>query len=113
MLRTSALFSSVLLALTLIVPSAAHAKKVRFTVDSTPVPEGRISINGEYQGVAPIDLTMHLPKDGVIVITAEREGAIGAWPKKIAVKSLRGIVNVRLEKDEAYDSTVSDQIANT
>ncbi len=113
MTQQRALFATIFVALALLVPSMAHAKKVRFTVDSTPVPEGRISINGEYQGVAPVELTLHLPKDGMIVFTAEREGAVGVWSKKVAVSDLRGIINVRLEKDEAYDSTISDQIANT
>lgn len=103
--------SSLLLAL--VLPATALAKKVRFTVDTDPVAEGRVFVNGEFQGVAPADITLHIPKKSVVVITVEKDGAVGNWPKRVAASDLKGLVRVRLEKDEAYESTVADDVANT
>jgi len=110
-IRPTAL-AGLILSIALVLPGLAQAKKVRFTVDTQPVAEGRVSINGEFQGVAPIEIKMKLPKDGLIQISAEREGALGLWTKKVAVRDLRGVINVRLEKDDAFAATISDQVAN-
>ncbi|MCO4770054.1 MAG: hypothetical protein KDA24_08505 [Deltaproteobacteria bacterium] len=108
----STFLASLFLSVVVLVPGLAHAKKVKFTVDTDPVSEGRVSINGEFQGVAPVEVTMKLPKDGVIAITAEREGALGLWAKKVLARDLRGVIKVRLEKDDAFAATISDQVAN-
>jgi hypothetical protein len=112
MSNRSVSIACLILGLTLLIPGLAEAKRVRFTVDTHPVAEGRVSVNGEFKGVAPIQIIMKLPKKGTVQISAEHEGALGLWTQKVAVRDLRGVIKIRLEKDDAFSSTISDQVAN-
>lgn len=101
---------SIVLLAALLMPGLAHAKK--FIIDTEPVAEGRVFINGEYQGVAPVEVNLKLRKDEVVTVTTEKEGCVSYWRTRFD-KSWKGIVKVRLEVDEAFNATISSDVANT
>lgn len=99
-----------LLLVGLLLPGVAHAKK--FILDTEPVAEGRISVNGEYVGVAPVEVNLKLRKDEQVTVTAEKEGCVAIWRTRFD-KSYKGVVKVRMEVDEAFNATTGSDVANT
>lgn len=99
-----------ILVIGLMVPGLAQAKK--FIIDTEPVAEGRVFVNGEYVGVAPVEVDLRLRKDEVVTVTAEKEGAVSDWRTRFD-KTYKGMIKVRLEEDEAYAATETSDVANT
>jgi len=97
--------------LSLAVAASAAAAK-RFTIDTTPVKQGRVFIDGEFVGVAPVEVELKLKKHEHAVVTVEKEGALGLWEREISPAE-KGTVYVRLEANTALDETVESDIANT
>ncbi len=94
----------------LLLPGVAEAKK--FIIDTEPVAEGRISVKGEYVGVAPVEVNLKLRKDETVTVSTEKEGCVSYWRTRFD-KSYKGVVKVRLEIDEAFNATVGSDVANT
>jgi hypothetical protein len=103
------LVSSVCLALAVAAP-AAPAK--RFTIDTTPVKQGRVFIDGDFVGVAPVTVELKLKKHELAVVTVEKQGALGLWEREISTAE-KGTVYVRLEENTVLSETVESDIANT
>ena len=97
--------------LSLVVAAPAAAAK-RFSIDTTPVKEGRVFIDGEFVGVAPVTVELKLKKHEKAVVTAEKQGALGLWEREITTAE-KGTVYVRLEEHTALAETVESDIANT
>jgi hypothetical protein len=108
--RTLSISAFAVLALSLLLPGLAHAKK--FVIDTEPVGEGRVFVNGEYAGVAPVEVDLRLRRDEVVSVTAEKEGCVSFWRTRFD-KTHKGMIKVRLEQDEAYDATETSDVANT
>ena len=94
----------------LLLPSVALAKK--FLIDTTPVNGGRIYIDGQFKGIAPIRVEVPLKSGFFATAEAEKDGALSFWPTQFT-KSHKGPVMVRLEEDDSLDQTVSSDVANT
>ena len=92
----------VALAMGLFSAQAAVAKK--YTVVTEPVVEGRVFLNGEFVGVAPVEVNLKLKKNQVAVFTAEKGAAIGDWPRRVGSKH-KGAIVIRLEEDESFLAT--------
>lgn len=102
---------SVLILTLLAFAAPTPVKKVM--LNTSPVPGGRIFLNGDYIGVAPVELKVKMKKGQVFVATAEKEGALGLWPREFTKDDLRsGQIMIRLENDRAYNETVRIEIAN-
>jgi hypothetical protein len=110
MKRTLSISSLAALLLILLVPGLAHAKK--FIIDTDPVAEGRVFVNGEFAGVASVEVDLRLRKDEVVTVTAEKEGCVSFWRTRFD-KTYKGVVKVRLEEDEAFNATETSDVANT
>jgi len=82
-----------------------------FVIDTAPVKQGRISINGKFYGVAPVEVKLKIKRNQVFVATAEKAGALSIWPREFGKKH-KGTVVVRLEADEAYRATIESDVAN-
>ena len=95
----------------LLVPSAAQAKK--FLIDTTPVSGGRVSVNGQFKGIAPIKVEVKLAKGQQAVATAQKDGAVSAWGGTSFDNNQKGTVMVRLEVDDSLDKTINSDVANT
>jgi len=96
-----------------ILSFAGPAPVKNVMLNTSPVPGGRIYLNGDYVGVAPVELKIRLKKGQVYVATAEKEGALGLWPREITKDDLRSRqIQIRLEADRAYNETVRIDIAN-
>lgn len=100
----------VALAMGLFSAQAAVAKK--YTVVTEPVVEGRVFLNGEFVGVAPVEVNLKLKKNQVAVFTAEKGAAIGDWPRRVGSKH-KGAIVIRLEEDESFLATEESDVANT
>jgi len=89
----------------------APARKV--TLTTSPVQGGRIFLNGDYVGVAPVDLKLRIKRNEVFVATAEKQGALGLWPRELTKDDLKlRTIQIRLEADRAFNETVEIDIAN-
>ncbi len=97
--------------LTLAVTAQAVAAK-RFVIDTTPVAGGRVFVDGRFVGVAPVTVELKLKKEQVATATAEKDGALGLWPREIA-KDEKGTIFVRLEENLALTETLESDVANT
>lgn len=106
---TTAFFSSVCLILAVAAPAAA-AK--RFVIDTTPVKNGRVFVDGSFVGVAPVTLQLKLKKHQIAKVTTEKVGALGLWEREVT-KDEKGTVYVRLEENTALTETVESDVANT
>jgi hypothetical protein len=95
-----------------LVAAAPAAAAKRFTIDTTPVKQGRVFIDGEFVGVAPVEVELKLRKHERAVVTVEKVGALGLWEREITTAE-KGTVYVRLEENAALDETVESDIANT
>lgn len=98
------------LAVALFAAQSASAKK--FTAITEPVTEGRVFLNGQFIGVAPVEVNLKLKKNQVAVLTAEKGSAIGDWPRRVGSKH-KGAIVIRLEEDESYLATEESDVANT
>ena len=91
-----------------VIAVPASAKK--FTFDTAPVKQGRIFVNDQFVGVAPV--TVELKATGTFMkARAEKEGALGLWPASFS-KDQKETVMVRLEDDDAIKQTIASDIAN-
>ena len=94
------------------ISPTASAKPV--VIDTYPVKEGRVYVNGEFAGIAPVEVDVRfglffLPSRTKIA-TADGEGTVARWKTRFD-RSSRD-VQVRLEEDEHYRSTVASDVAN-
>ncbi len=97
--------------LTLAVSASAGAAK-RFAIDTSPVKNGRVFVDGTFVGVAPVTVELKLQKNEAAKVTAEKAGALGLWERAIT-KDEKGTVYVRLEENEALAQTIESDVANT
>ena len=91
-------------------PSPMLAKK--FTIDTAPVKQGRVFVNGNFVGISPVTVDLKMGKNRAYSVQAEKDAALGLWTTEI-VKGHKGIVMVRLEQDQAFQETVASDVANT
>ena len=86
----------------------------RYTVATEPVEEGRISVDGDFVGIAPVSVDLSVTRTEPYMITAEKVGAIGAWPRKInpSIGETQDTLVLRLEEDEAMQATEESDISN-
>ncbi len=99
--------------LTLILVASAHsAEAKKYTIDTSPVKGGRVSVNGTFVGIAPVTVELKLKKTQTAVATAEKDGAISLWSSQFS-REQKGTVQVRLEEDKAYKETFISDVANT
>jgi hypothetical protein len=107
---TAVLLGSLLLGIG--ATTTSQAKEV--TIDTFPVKEGRVYVNGEYVGVAPVTTDVKFgvffQRSKVHIATADLEGAIHRWNTRFDRKSRT--VSVRVENDEHYGNTIEGDVAN-
>jgi hypothetical protein len=101
--------SAVLAMVSFLASAPAWAKK--FTLDTEPVKQGRVFVNDQFVGVAPVTVDLKISKHNVMKARAEKESAVGLWITEFS-KDQNGTVMVRLEEDEAIKQTVISDIAN-
>ena len=101
--------SAVLAAASFLASAPAWAKK--FTLDTEPVKQGRVFVNDQFVGVAPVTVDLKISKHDVMKARAEKDGAIGLWTTEFS-KDQRETVMIRLEEDESVRQTVISDIAN-
>ncbi|MGA2196359.1 MAG: hypothetical protein ABSH40_13920 [Bryobacteraceae bacterium] len=87
----------------------AWAKK--FSLDTAPVKQGRIFVNEQFVGVAPVTVDLKVSKGIMMKARAEKDGALGLWTTEFS-KDQNQTVVVRLEEDQAIKLTVMSDIAN-
>jgi hypothetical protein len=83
----------------------------KFTLDTAPVKQGRIFVDGRFVGIAPVTVDLKVSGGGVLKARAEKEGALGLWMTEFT-KDQNQTVLIRLEEDEASRQTVASDIAN-
>ncbi len=91
--------------------ACAPAWARKFTLDTEPVRQGRVFVNDQFVGVAPVTLDLKIHKGEVMRARAEKDGAIGIWTTEFDGDQ-RTTVMIRLEEDEAVKQTVLSDIAN-
>ncbi len=101
--------SAVLAAAAFFGSPCAWAKK--FTFDTAPVKQGRVFVNGQFMGVAPVTVDLKVDKNVAMKARAEKEGALGNWEATFS-KDQNQTVMIRLEEDEAARQTIESDIAN-
>jgi len=101
--------SVVLVAASLLASQPAWAKK--FTLDTAPVKQGRIFVNEQFVGIAPVTVDLKTSKGNLLIARAEKDGALGLWSTEFS-KDQKQTVEVRLEEDDAVKETVLADIAN-
>lgn len=101
--------SVVLVAASLLASPQAWAKK--FTLDTSPVTQGRVFIDDRFVGVAPVTVDLKVSKGILMKARAEKDGAIGGWITEFT-KDQAQVVLIRLEEDELVKQTVLSDIAN-
>jgi len=94
-----------------LLSSAGPLMAKTYTVDTTPVKGGRVHIDGNFVGIAPVTVNLKLKKNQVALVSVEKPGAVSHWPKQVG-KSYKGVILVRLEVDESFVATVESAIAN-
>jgi len=83
----------------------------KFTLDTAPVTQGRVFVNDQFVGIAPVTVDLKMSKGTMMVARAEKDGALGIWPTEFT-NDQRQMVVIRLEEDEAVKQTVMSDIAN-
>ena len=96
----------------ILVVLAHPAQAKKYTIDTSPVKGGRVSVNGNFVGIAPVTVDLKLKKTQTAVATAEKDGAISLWSSQFS-RDQKGTVMVRLEEDKAYKETFVSDVANT
>ena len=88
--------------------------RINYTIVTEPVADGRVFVDGDFVGVAPVSVDLSVTKTEPIRITTEKVGAIGAWPRQISprIADTDTTVVLRLEEDEALQATQESDIAN-
>jgi hypothetical protein len=102
-------FSTLLIAGLFFGSPWAWAKK--FTIDTAPVKQGRVFVNGQFMGVAPVTVDLKVGKNEIMKASAEKEGALGNWEATFS-KDENQTVMIRLEEDQASSQTIESDIAN-
>ena len=84
-----------------------------YTVTTEPVADGRVLVDGDFIGIAPVTVDLSIVREEPYTISVERAGAVGAWPRTISptINATNTIV-LRLEEDEAMQATVESDISN-
>ena len=101
------------LSVCLVLAVAEHSAAARrFTIDTAPVKNGRVFVDGNFVGVAPVTLELKLRRDEIADVTAEKVGALGLWKREVS-RDEKGTVYVRLEENAALAETVESDVANT
>jgi len=90
--------------------AGSQALANKFTLDTTPVKQGRIYINEQFAGIAPLTVDLKVSKNTVMKARAEKDGCLG-WTTQFT-KDQRQIIMIRLEYDEAIRQTIESDIAN-
>src|ERR1035438_790796 len=83
----------------------------KFTLDTAPVKQGRIFVDGKFLGVAPVTVDLKVSPGSGMKARAEKDGALGLWTTEFT-KDQRQAVMIRLEEDEASKQTVVSDSAN-
>jgi hypothetical protein len=94
-----------------LVVAGGPAWATKFTLDTAPVKQGRIFVDGKFLGVAPVTVDLKVSHGSVMKARAEKDGALGLWTTEFT-KDQRQAVMIRLEEDEASKQTVVSDIAN-
>lgn len=94
-----------------ILLAGPHAWGRKFTLDTAPVTQGRVFVNDQFVGIAPVTVDLKVPGNGTMKAWAEKDGAIGHWVTEFS-KDQKQAVMLRLEEDEAVKQTVTSDIAN-
>lgn len=108
MARRTRFFTSLLLVLLSGIGASMAAK---YTVNTSPEPGGRIYIDGQFKGVAPVTVDLKLKKNVTTVVRADKAGGVSFWPVHVT-KGHKGSILVRLEADPAFAVTEESAIAN-
>jgi hypothetical protein len=74
------------------------------------VRQGRVFVNEQFVGIAPVTVDLKVEKYGVMKARAEKDGCV-AWITQFS-KDQKQTVMLRLEEDEAVRQTVVSDIAN-
>ncbi len=90
---------------------AGSASAKKFTLDTAPVKQGRILVDGKFVGVAPVTVELKPSGKTPMIARAEKDGALGLWSADFT-KDQNQVVLIRLEEDEATRQTVASDIAN-
>jgi len=91
-------------------PASSLALAKKFTLDTAPVTEGRVFVNDQFVGIAPVTVDLKVSKGNLMKAWAEKDGALG-WVTEFS-KDQNQTVLLRLEEDEAAKQTVMSDIAN-
>lgn len=85
-----------------------------YTVTTEPVSEGRIFVDGDFVGVAPASVDLDITREEPYTITAEKAGAIAAWPRTVSpsIEDTKTEFLLRLEQDKAFQETEESDISN-
>ncbi len=110
-MRRARAVCTLIVCLILAVTAPVVAAK-KFSIDTTPVKNGRVFVDGRFVGVAPVTVELKLKKHETAVVTAEKEGALGLWERDLS-KDEKGTVYVRLEENAALTETLESDVANT
>jgi hypothetical protein len=102
-------FSAILIGGVFFGSPGAWAKK--FTFDTAPVQQGRVFVDGQFVGVAPVTVDLKIGKNVIMKASAEKEGALGYWVATFS-KDQNQTVMIRLEEDESTRQTIESDIAN-
>lgn len=97
----------------LLAATASPAAARKYSIDTTPVKEGRVFVDGSFVGVAPVTVDLELRRNEHAVATAEKQGALGLWERKLTRDDRGRTVYVRLEENAALSRTTESDIANT
>ncbi len=107
--RRYGLASTILVLTSFLAGPPAWAKK--FSFDTAPVKQGRVFVNDQFVGVAPVTVDLKLTKSVTMKARAEKDGAVGMWATEFS-KDQNQTVVIRLEEDEAVKQTIVSDIAN-
>jgi hypothetical protein len=108
-IRRCAKVATVLAGAGLLACGPAWAKK--YTLDTAPVRQGRVFVDDQFVGIAPVTVDLKIGKHQVVRARAEKDGAISFWTTEFT-KDQKNIVMIRLEEDDAVKQTVVSDIAN-
>ena len=86
----------------------------KYTVVTEPVVDGRVEVNGEFVGIAPVTVNLSVTSSEPVLITAERSEAVSRWPRQVtpSVSDTDSTIVVRLERDRAIVDTIECNTCN-
>lgn len=90
------------------------ATSKEYQIVTQPVVDGRVFIDGEFVGIAPLAVNLSLTNPEPIVITAEKSEAIGQWPRRVkpSVADAETTISIRLEDNIAFKETEESDMCN-